>query len=103
MLLEVQAVRMARLVLQQAEVELRHQLAAAVADLPVADADAVLLHPRRDAEGLQQVERRRVERTRAQVARQPVLGLEHDDGYALLAERERAHEPGRAGTGDDDG
>ena len=43
----------------------------------------------------------RMERPGAQVARQPALGLQHDDRDSLLAQRERAHQPGRAGAGDD--
>ena len=38
----------------------------------------------------------------AQVVRERRLALQHDDRNPLAAERERAHQAGRAGSGDDD-
>ena len=103
MLLEMQPIRIGRDVGEQVEIEGGLELAAAVADLPMPHLQAGLVHARRDAVGRHHLERRRMEGAGAQVVRERGLGFEQDHRDALPAERERAHQPGRAGTRDHDG
>jgi hypothetical protein len=102
-LLEVEPVGIWRDVAEQAEIEFRDQVAAPVANLPAAHRDRGLVHPLGDAVGRHHFLRRRVEGASAQVMRQPGLRFAQDDRHALLAERQRGHQAGRAGAGDDDG
>src|SRR5262249_19557007 len=87
---------------EAAEVELGNELAGVVANLPVPHPDPGLVHARRDAVRRHHLERRRMEGAGAQVMRERGLALQHDDRNALPAERERAHQTGRAGPRDDD-
>ncbi len=102
-LLEMQPVGVRRVGGEQFKIELGDQVARLVADLPVAHLDARLQHARGDAIGRHHVQRRRMKGARAQVARQRRFSLKQHDGNILAPQRQRAHQAGRAGSGNDDG
>jgi hypothetical protein len=101
-LLEVEAVGVRREVGDQAEVPLDDHALASVADLPVRHLDAGAVHRLGDAVGLEHLERRGVERSRAVIGGERGLGLDHAHRHALGGERERGGEADRAGPDDQD-
>jgi hypothetical protein len=103
MLLEVEAVRVARQVGDQAEVELDDEALLAIADLPARHLHADAVHLRGDAEGLEHLEGRRMEGAGARIERQPGFGLDHLHRHALVCERQRDAQADRPGTHHQDG
>ncbi len=102
MLFQVQAVGMARFVRQQAEVELGNQTGEAIAILPMADDNTVLVHIRGHAKLGQHVERWRVVGACPEVVVQRWLGLDHSDRQFPPGEAQCGREANGAGAGHDD-
>ena len=84
-LLEMQAIRVGRDVFQQTEIEIRDQVARAIADLPVLHLEAGLVHLVGDAVRRHHLQSRRMKRAGAQIVRQRRLRFKQNDGEALLA------------------
>ena len=100
-LLAMEAEGIGRHVGDQRQIPLDDDALVAAADLPARHPDAHGEELGHDAQRIEQLERRRMERAGAQVARQDGLGLEHDDRDVAQQQARSECEASRAGTDDD--
>ena len=103
MLLEVQAKRIGRVVLEQVQVPLGNQAVLPIARLPVSNLDASLQHGVGHALRLQHFQRGRMKGAGPQVQRGARLTLEHQNRHLTAGELQRAQQSDRACADHDDG
>ena len=98
----MQPIGIGRFVGDQAEIEFGHHALDPIAHLPNRHLDAGCMHGIANAERGQHLDRRRVERTGAQVVRQAGFGLQDQDRQPGEPQCQGRGQPGRAGADDDD-